>query len=312
MNYSKGSTFLFLVAGVVFFSSRAATGSVSIQNASDTECAKSIEGQISGSDSFTFKKLTENSLELRLESGIAQSKKPVKFLTSIFRNDIQIPELTSTYVIECGKSHVLKSAVKNVTKQDIVSTFYWKYPDIPQVILDLNADRFKGISTPTLANIATFQTHTHRTETFMGAPSNVLANPVPIERVKQVPLDQLTPSQSYLVEQGADRPTLVKFLKKPGQFRFQMVFTETSNLTSPITITCLLDKRQVRAFGSAVSWSGRPKPNHGVVLDADINMTGPGWHQLECLIFDNLFQPSTRVPSTFWTLGTFIHIDNQP
>jgi hypothetical protein len=299
---------LILMAGAVFFLGRGLTGKFSNQSASDAVCSKSTEEQISGSDSFTHQRLSPSSLELRLESSIRQSTKDVKFLTSIFINDIQVPELTSSYVIPCGKSHILKSIVKNVAKKEVISTFYWRYPDIPQRILEINPDGLKKIPESTLANTATFQTNTHREGTFTGTPSAVAQTRVSMKHQKQVPLNHLKFQQNYLIEQGSDRPTLVKFFDQPRKYQFQMVFAETTNLTSAITITCLLDKKQIRAFGSSISWSGRPKPQHAVVLDAEVSLSGAGWHQLECLAFDNLFQPANREPSTYWTLGTFIHI----
>jgi hypothetical protein len=270
------------------------------QGASTPSCLHSEEPYLTFSFSVKSNQTLET-LDTIVNIELIDSHRPVNFGIYAFYNGNQIPTDHLKKLLRCGEKVTFSFQIPHKVKTaGVVHIFTREHPEIPKAIRlrrnegdfasyafiydDVNTQRLNGLSLP------------FDEKRF----SNIYGTLIPAIR-------GLGDGFFY----SGDDPTIpesqtyVKYLTDEEILdNLQFYFPNATDSKDIFSITCLMDGEQFNAFNGQNIWAGELESQQAALLTVEFNGSlTSGWHQLRCLVLNNLYGNAEQVSENIYTIA---------
>ena len=265
----------------------------------ESNCSQSQQGSLT----LTFgvdHKLDENNLLNAVHLQVIESVRPFDLGIYAFYNGKQINTELLHQLLKCGDKYTIGFSIPlNDQEQGVIHIFTREYPNVSsQINLALPKEQFIEFA------FIYDDVNTYRLNNRSLPPSDMadmkIGNRVPM-------VEGLGDGYFYT----GDDPSIPKaqsyyqILNSGEMFSgFKIYFPNSTDQKDIFSITCLMDGQQFDAFDNSAVWSGELESGEAILLDGIFSGSlESGWHQLRCLVLNNLYGEAEQVSENIYTIA---------
>lgn len=224
----------------------------------------------------------------RLDLALTASPLPeMTFAPLVFADTVQIDSGASE-TIACGESATFHYELPEGVHA--LNVLLQRVPLVPAFIDEASYDRvaselsrptrnvtlrFTGINNQVIAPLSEDEIERRRTELAL-PEAQVLA------------FDDLRDTYLFTPPNWEEPTAAVRLGANEDTYTFGVFYQSGSRDGRDATITCLLDGRQVAAFGGALAWGGTLEFAQAVRIEGSVEIAEPGWHHLRCVLLNSV------------------------
>jgi hypothetical protein len=244
--------------------------------------------------------LVENNLLNAVHIHVIESVRPLDLGIYAFYNGKQINTDLLHQVLKCGDRYTIGLSIPlNDQEQGVIHIFIREHPDLPpQVNLALPKEQFIEFAF-IYDDVNTYRLNNR------SLPSGDITD---IKTGKRIPMvEGLGDGYFYTGDDPSipEAQTYYQILNPSETFsEFKFYFPNGTDQKDIFSITCLMDGQQFDAFDNGAVWSGELEFGEAALLNGTFSSSlENGWHQLRCLVLNNLYGNAEQVSENIYTIA---------
>jgi hypothetical protein len=263
------------------------------------DCSQSTQGSLT----LTFgvdHKLDENNLLNAVHLHVIESVRPFDLGIYAFYNGKQIDTNLLHQLLKCGDRYTIGFSVPlDDIEKGVIHIFTREHPTVPsQISLALPKEQFIEFAF-IYDDVNTYRLNDR------SLPASDMANMKVGNRVPIV--EGLGDGYFYTGDDPSipEAQSYYRILNSGETFsEFKIYFPNSTDQKDIFSITCLMDGQQFDAFDNDAVWSGELESGEAMLLDGIFSAPSEsGWHQLRCLVLNNLYGEAEQVSENIYTIA---------